>query len=356
MSRRSSSLQAGAVRQATTTEGSADDPDLGRKRFRDGTHRTLFPESTLARVLPLAPRIGLTRLAVLTGLDRIGIPVVAAYRPNSRSIAVHQGKGTSLAAAKASALMEALETDHAENLTLPLRFATFEEMASVAPATDPDTLPRAWRAGPITDRLLWVEGRDLATGGPLWVPHELVSADYTAGAADGRSRFQATTNGLASGNHWLEAALHGLCEVVERDALALWHALPEAAQQSRAVDPATINGLVSAPLLPLFDRAGIAIRVWDVTSDIGLPAYLCLAASADHADRVQPEFGSGCHPNRDIALARALTEAAQARLTVISGARDDIAIAGHTTDRVDRQQAAARRLLQGPAGRSFRAT
>src|SRR5205807_10420016 len=34
--------------------------------------------------------------------------------------------------------------------------------------------------------------------------------------------------------------------------------------------------------------------------------------------------GAGCHPNRGIALARALTEAAQIRLTYISGNRDDL--------------------------------
>ena len=72
--------------------------------------------ATLARVLPMAPRMGITRFAVLTGLDVLGIPVVAATRPNSRSIAVHQGKGVTLAAAKASAVMEAVETFHAETM------------------------------------------------------------------------------------------------------------------------------------------------------------------------------------------------------------------------------------------------
>jgi ribosomal protein S12 methylthiotransferase accessory factor len=36
-----------------------------------------------------------------------------------------------------------------------------------------------------------------------------------------------------------------------------------------------------------------------------------------------PEFGAGCHPCRNIALVRALTEAAQARTTYIAGSRDD---------------------------------
>ena len=72
------------------------------KHYLDGTHRITDPASTLSRVMPFAARMGITRVAVLTGLDVIGIPVVAAYRPNSRSIAVHQGKGTTLAAAKAT--------------------------------------------------------------------------------------------------------------------------------------------------------------------------------------------------------------------------------------------------------------
>ena len=57
------------------------------------------------------------------------------------------------------------------------------------------------------------------------------------------------------------------------------------------------------------------LRVWDLTSDIALPVFLCLAASDDS---VEPELGSGCHADAEIALARALTEAAQARLTRIS--------------------------------------
>ena len=36
--------------------------------------------------------------------------------------------------------------------------------------------------------------------------------------------------------------------------------------------------------------------------------------------------GYGCHPAREVALLRALTEAAQVRLTVISGLRDDFRI------------------------------
>ena len=118
--------------------------------------------------MPLAARMGITRIAVLTGLDSIGIPVVAAVRPNSRSIAVHQGKGATLAAAKASAVMEAVETYHAENITLPLRLASFDELVGGGVRPHACRL-RRWAAlgtcGRRHERLLWVDGPGTDGGG-----------------------------------------------------------------------------------------------------------------------------------------------------------------------------------------------
>src|SRR5580765_9053280 len=100
----------------------------GAKRFRDGTHRTVSPEETVARLQPLLPALGITRVANVTGLDLAGVPVVMVCRPNSRSVAVSQGKGIDLASARASGLMEAAELYHAETITLPLRLCTYEEL------------------------------------------------------------------------------------------------------------------------------------------------------------------------------------------------------------------------------------
>src|SRR5690606_39530803 len=55
---------------------------------------------------------------------------------------------------------------------------------------------------------------------------------------------------------------------------------------------------------------------------VGIAVFLCLVFSRE-ADASDPEFGCGAHPAREIALARALTEAAQARTTFIAGSRDD---------------------------------
>src|ERR1700719_1798797 len=109
------------------------------KRFRQGTHRAAAPEETLARVRPYAARMGITRLGNITGLDRIGIPVAIAVRPNSRSVSVSQGKGLELPQAMASALMEACEGFHAEEIG-PCRHAAHRDLSRTETVVDPATL------------------------------------------------------------------------------------------------------------------------------------------------------------------------------------------------------------------------
>ena len=205
------------------------------KRYFHGTHRICAPRETLARLLPLLPAMGITRVANVTGLDRTGIPVVTVCRPNSRSVAVSQGKGLTLEAAKASGVMEAVEVWHAERIMLPLKMASLEEMRREHRLANVARLPQA-AGSPFHQELplLWVEGEDLLGGGATWVPVELVSANYTLPLPPGSGCFQANTNGLASGNHRLEAVSHALCEVVERDATTLWRHQAQRARGARA--------------------------------------------------------------------------------------------------------------------------
>src|SRR4051794_16365500 len=79
------------------------------KRLLSGTHRICAPSETLARTEPLLRALGITRVADITGLDTLGIPVCQAIRPNSRALSVSQGKGLSHAGARASAVMESVE-------------------------------------------------------------------------------------------------------------------------------------------------------------------------------------------------------------------------------------------------------
>jgi YcaO-like protein with predicted kinase domain len=293
----------------------------GRKLYREGTHRTDAPVHTLARVRPHMAAMGITRIANLTGLDRLGIPVIGVFRPNSRSVAVAQGKGLHLDAAKASGLMEAVETFHAETIGAA-RTASLEALRRDARVIDLSRLPRVPESElPPDQPVPWVRAQDWVTGEPLFVPYEVVSTDYTLPLPAGTGYFQANTNGLASGNCTLEAVLHGLCELIERDATALWWRRSPDGKAARTLDLASVADRGCRWVLERYAEAGVKVAVWDTTSDIAVASFLCAVYGEDPP---LPELGAGCHPCREIALLRALTEAAQARTTVISGSRDDL--------------------------------
>ena len=293
------------------------------KRYRRGTHRTCSPQETLARMKPLLPVLGITRVGNVTGLDRTGIPVVTVCRPNARSVSVSQGKGLTLDAAKASGIMEAAEVWHAEHILNPLKLASASEMRSAHRVVDVEGLPRT-SASRYTEALplLWIEGFDLPERAPVWVPFEIVSANYTLPLPPGGGCFQSNTKGLASGNHALEAICHGLCEVVERDARTIWQLGSGPDGERRMLDLASVGDPDCIAILERFEESGLRVRVWNVTSDVGIAAFVC-TLMGDGADGADPEFGAGCHPSRTVALLRALTEAGQSRNTYISASRDD---------------------------------
>ncbi|MDJ0945099.1 MAG: YcaO-like family protein [Kiloniellales bacterium] len=331
--------------------------DLGSrtpKRFLQGTHRSLAPDETLARAAPFLPGMGITRVANVTGLDRIGVPVVMVVRPNARSVSVSQGKGLSLAAAKASGVMEAIELHHAERVDNPVVFASPRDLAARRRVIDLETLPRP--QGSRLDRgrkLLWVEGQELFSAAGVCVPYELVSADYTRQRPPGAGTFLATTNGLASGNDMAEAVCHGLCEVIEREATAAWSLLGRRARIGRRIDPASIDQEDCKALLETFRRAEISFAVWDTTTEIGIAAFECLIADA-RGEVFHSARGAGCHPDRGTALIRALTEAAQVRATYIAAARDDMSPAEFESERRRRRSELALGLIaEGPAARDF---
>ena len=296
------------------------------KAYRKGNQRICSPEETLELYSPMLPALGITRIANVTGLDRIGIPVVMVCRPNSRSLSVAQGKSLTLTGAKVSGMMEAIESYHGEHITLPLKIATYEELRYTHPLVDPASLNQLSTSYYHPNlQLTWIEGVDLATGKPVWVPYEMVHTNFSLPMPAGTGCFIMSSNGTASGNHILEAISHGICEVVERDATTLWHFLDPSSQKQTRLDLATVDDPECLEILEKYRFAQVAVVVWETTSDIGIPAFLC--SIFDEADgSVRTSFtssGMGCHPNKNIALLRALTEAAQSRLTLISGSRDD---------------------------------
>jgi ribosomal protein S12 methylthiotransferase accessory factor len=159
----------------------------------------------------------------------------------------------------------------------------------------------------------------------------MAHADYTHPGHAAHGYFPASTNGLSSGNNVLEATCHAITEVVERDALSVWHHAPDYFQKQRRLNPDSVSNEVCQNCFEMISAADLKYGVWDITTDTGIPCYLCLI----HEPRDSHNhlgLGSGCHPDRNVALRRAITEAAQTRLNYISGARDDLAYDEYSDD------------------------
>ncbi|HMG23425.1 MAG TPA: YcaO-like family protein [Kofleriaceae bacterium] len=289
-------------------------------RLAEGTLRAASLAATWRRFAPVARRAGITRLAELTGLDTLGVPVFAAIRPLGRSVSTQQGKGTTPLAARVSALMEGLETWSAEHLVLPVVRASWRALGDRA--VDVRALPRPRRRLDRGARWRWVEGWDLTADRAVLVPEQAVTLDTTFRAPP---VFDVSSNGLASGNALAEAVAHGLCEVIERDAEAAWR---RAGSDRRLV----LDSIPDPACRALIDRitaAGARVWIWDVT-DPARRSGACVIGAAIMEDPREPAWrtlgfyqGFGAHWRPEIAIARALTEAAQTRLTYIAGARDD---------------------------------
>jgi ribosomal protein S12 methylthiotransferase accessory factor len=234
-------------------------------------------------------------------------------------LAVSQGKGLTRGQAQVSALMEALEGFHSEEIPQPSVRETVATMRRLL-AYDPYALPLD-RSSVLSDTvpLDWVEATDLWTGAASWVPRQLCELDSCVADRVHVPLFRASSNGLAAGNTICEALIHGLCEVLERDCCARYARArfdPERCVASDAVHPR-----LGKRLLQLVSRAGMDTRIVDLSGPTGLP---CFEVWLDHPDGPAMAQGSGCHPNRLTALIRAVTEAVQSRLAYISGSRDDI--------------------------------
>ena len=164
----------------------------------------------------------------------------------------------------------------------------------------------------------WVGAYDLINGEEVFVNANAVYHPYDS-PGQCQKLFLSNTNGLASGNVIEEAILHGLLEVIERDAISI-------AQFSHNLGKEIVLTKEDGHLYELaskFKDAGIELKVWLVPTDTGIPTVLAVTDDVKLKDPALLVMGAGSHLKPEIAVARAITEAAQSRVVQIQGARED---------------------------------
>jgi ribosomal protein S12 methylthiotransferase accessory factor len=280
----------------------------------------------LQALLPLLGALGITRLGDLTGLDRLGIPVVQTTRPASLSNIVNQGKGSTLEAAAVSAIFEAAEFLFAERIRVDTVIASADALNVPAGWFEPflreDASPD-WRDLPTA----WVEAVDPLNGGACSIPLELVHTAFDESTPETDTLFEGSTLGLACGFAEEQAIRHAVLECLERDAIARAMVTHGFFQRAR-VDLCSIADESLRLLLARIEAAGLLIGLWYAEAITGVPVLWChLMEKAGSAAMVLPFPADGSAAGLDPidTARRAIEEAAQSRLTVISGARDEFA-------------------------------
>lgn len=287
-----------------------------KKLYQEETHRTRSPDETYELIRDLVVPAGITRIADITGLDRLGIPVFSCIRPVAAegAISVYNGKGATPIAARVSAIMEGLERYSAEPHDRELLTMSYEQMRLNNRALNPQNLilpDYAQDEWPIP----WYQAYDLIKKQEVWVPAHAVF--HPVPRSYGKL-FRTSTNGIASGNTIEEAIFHALSELIERDA---W-SLVEASNNAGPVIT-DITHPISCELIQKFNDAGIDVILRDITSDLGIPTVSAVSDDTQLRDPTLLCIGMGSHLCPEIAVLRALTEVAQSRATQIHGARED---------------------------------
>ncbi|MEY4757908.1 MAG: hypothetical protein RJA34_2806 [Pseudomonadota bacterium] len=348
-----------------------------RARYcHDGGHRSAPPEKTLERYQHLVSPISgvVTRLTPVYQAEGIVHVYTAGHNPALHADSLDflkrglrnasSGKGASDAQAKVSALCEAIERYSGERQgDEQVVTASYHEMqARHGDAVIPPNAVMHYSERQLDTHEQWNARKSKFNRvpepldedvpidwTPLWsrsearhkyLPTQLVYYQSPASQACKRFFAMGCSNGNASGNNLEEAVLQGFFELVERDATALWwyNRLPKA-----GVDVASFGEPWLLDLVRYYDGQGRDAWALDLTSDLGIPAFVAISRLRDGAQQ-RILFGLGCHLDARIALQRAFAEMNQmlglaqpSELAAASALDDDEVLRWLSTATVDNQ-------------------
>lgn len=322
--------------------------------FAPGSRRSLAAERSGTVVRAISKTIGVTRIAQLSELERVGgLHVAAAYRASIWSSSVGSGKSETLEGAIAGAVMEELEKYGQEKFKPPVTARrSFEQMPRES-TVDPAELGLPFDSTYRPDKpLAWITALDLLSGEEVFVPAAAFVLERYANDPFYSERLATRTfftNGLAAGFSLTEALTHGICEYVERHTIKL--AEQELSNPGRVADdaphPFSFVDLETCPastrrIHAELQESGYEIRVMDITGDIAIPTFAArvFRPSRDGFEQAAAE-GTCTSVDAEEAVNRAILEGVQNVFTNISGAREDLGLHVRSLGRHERPRTAS---------------
>jgi len=279
--------------------------------------RSIAPETTLLYARQLAATAGISEVTDITDFDVLGVPVFISVRPQARGEAFTFGKGLRPIDAEVGAYMEAIEFYFAEPGVggISTRWGTAREVAGHERGDETilDFVPLAQCEVDLDDPLLLASVRNLESDDECVVPAELI---YYPAPDVGQSLFGSSTNGLASGNTLVEATIQALLELIERD---IW-SFEFLRRSSKLVEPKSLPDGVRE-IVERAERNGLQLKVRTISNDYGMPFFAAFLFDLNNPSRKSFNGGWACDLDRDRAVVRAVSEAAQSRAAFIHGGR-----------------------------------
>lgn len=293
-----------------------------KKMIENIQQRARTTKEVLNLVNPLKKEIGVTRLADITHLDNIGIPVYCSYRPKGYVLQANAGKGYTHEAAQCSAMMEALEYSEFEKFdeNKAAKYSAYKDIKKLSAINYRDLTSEISPFYSDNLPINWIQIEDLKYREEKLCPADLVyllKRQYTL--------FH--TNGIASGNTNSEATLHALYEVIERDAYAriLVDGKLNIREVGKSIDLDSIESNVINELTKKVREADNEIFLIKLPTAIDVYAFWCVVLDNFSVSSTGSfNIGLGCHSDPNVAAIRAITEAVQSRLIYIHGNREDI--------------------------------
>jgi YcaO-like protein with predicted kinase domain len=290
---------------------------ITRKELREATAQAV---NAVSRA-DLLKEFGISRVADLTGLDAVGLPVHTCVRALSEAVSIHAGKGLLPSYSRCGAIMEAIEFHAGEHPTGPFRVARAIDFPEEDRLPVEDCFPTRSSILNEFTPIAWEEAINVQNGAPKLVPSDLLWL-ITRIKGQALMYVQMGSNGLASGGSVEDAILSGLYECIERDAWTLNQFLLDSGMLSTRSPLTTMSDKIETCIRKI-ESANLRLHLFDITNDYKVPVFSAIIL--DLSGRCAGTFGGyGCHLNAEIAAIRAITEAAQARCCYISGARDDL--------------------------------
>lgn len=303
---------------------------LGRSEkivYTENGNRSRGAAAVLKRVLPVLSRAGITRIAEISQLTPGKFPVFQSSRPG---IFLHsstgqntgaQGKGITRSQAKISCAMETIENFCMEPRNETLIRGSYDFLRrhhAIIPPWRFASPSHAAKPG-AKEPFMWTQSYLHGSDTPVLIPAEHAYFPFLPRDYDTRPAFISSSNGIAAGSTYLEAAIHALYELIERHYCGLWdHGKIRAhALETEELDAMPAIRKFREATREEFEMEVLAMRIKGLRN---LPMFECWLLRPDGAWL----NGSGCAPNFDMAIHRAVSEAVQAHSVLESGTREDV--------------------------------